>query len=65
MDKKLIAELDRRLEIRKAQLLGKSKYPITSGHYLRDIYTVLMVLRNDPKARILVKNLPTLEDIKE
>jgi len=33
-------------------------YPLHEGHHLRDLLTLLAILRDDPKKTELVKNLP-------
>jgi len=64
MENELIKELIKRLEIRKKQLLGEIDlgYKVHQGHHLRDVFTVLAVLEDNPKkAEQLVNNLPKLE----
>jgi len=58
----LIPELIKRLEIRKKQLIGELDlgYKLHSGHHTRDIFTVLAVLKNDPKAQQLLEDMPKL-----
>lgn len=54
-----VKELIRRLEIRKEQLCGLDLgYKPHSGHHLRDVMTTLAVLRNEPEAEALLKNMP-------
>ena len=63
MEDETIKELIKRLEIRKKQLLGEIDlgYKVHQGHHLRDVFTVLAVLQDNPKAKELVNNLPKLE----
>jgi len=60
MNQALIEELIKRLEIRQKQLTGELNlgYALHSGHHLRDVFTVLAVLKDNPKAEQLVENLP-------
>lgn len=60
MNTELVEELIKRLETRKKQLLGEIYlgYKLHRGHHLRDIFTVLAVLKDKPKAKDLVANLP-------
>jgi len=63
LDAKLVKELIKRLEIRKEQLLGLNLgYKVHSGHHLRDVMTTLSVLRNEPSAEALLKNMPQKRD---
>ena len=64
-------ELIKRLELRRRQLLtqtfepSKLKYPIHSGHHLRDIMTILAYLsnKNQNTTDALIRTLPTEEDV--
>ena len=60
MNNQLLPELIRRLEIRKKQLTGELDlgYELHSGHHARDIFTVLAVLKDEPEAEALLKNMP-------
>jgi hypothetical protein len=60
----MIKKLIEKLEIRKRQLIEGSAYPLHQGHHLRDIITVLAVLRNEPNAELLLENMPRKEDVK-
>jgi hypothetical protein len=62
---KNIRQLIEKLEIRKKQLIEGSTYPLHLGHYLRDIVTILAVLRNEPNARKLLENMPRIEDAEQ
>jgi hypothetical protein len=53
-----IKTLIEKLEIRKAQLIGGSAYPLHQGHHLRDVITVLAVLQNKPDAEKLLEDMP-------
>lgn len=67
MNKKLVSELIRRVELRKRMLLGEVNlgYELHRGHHLRDVMTVLAVLKGHPDAERLVKNLPELPSPRE
>ena len=59
-------KLIKALEIRRNQLIlqtegKKLPYPIHSGHHLRDVFTVLAVLKNDSDAEKLLENMPKEE----
>ena len=67
MNQENLDKLIKALEIRKKQLLSqemerkKLPYTIHSGHHLRDVFTVLAVLKNDPDAEKLLENMPKEE----
>lgn len=49
MNQKHMEILIKKLEIRKKQLTGETKpsYQLSSGHHLRDVFTILRVLKHD------------------
>ena len=51
------------LEIRKAQLMGERHdgYKLHRGHHLRDVMTVLAVLRREPYAAELLNKMESRE----
>ena len=62
-NKKQIKRLIESLEIRKAHLTSMAytkhvSYKLHNGHWLRDIFTVLAVLREDKDAEDLLNNMP-------
>jgi len=66
MNQENLDKLIKALETRKKQLLarleGKNpRYPIHNGHHLRDVFTILAVLKNDPDAEKLLENMPKEE----
>jgi len=68
MNEKLVDALIKKLEIRKQQLESQAQekrggYRIHEGHHMRDTLTVLAVLKDEPNAEQLVKNMPTEEDL--
>lgn len=67
LNPELVAELIRRLEIRKRELLGEISlgYKVHRGHHTRDVFSVLAVLKDDPNAKRLVGNLPEMKLSKE
>ena len=66
MNQENLDKLIKTLEIRKKQLIAQAEgkklpYPIHSGHYLRDVFTVLAILKNKPEAEKLLENTPKEE----
>ena len=66
MNQENLGKLIKALEIRKKQLIAQAEeeklpYPIHSGHHMRDVFTVLAVLKNDPDAKKLLENTPKEE----
>ena len=66
MNQENLDKLIKALEIRKKQLLAQAEgeklpYPIHSGHHMRDVFTVLAILKNDPDAEKLLDNMPKEE----
>jgi hypothetical protein len=66
MNQENLDKLIKALETRKKQLLAqavgkKLSYTINSGHHMRDVFTVLAVLKNDPQAEKLLENMPKEE----
>jgi predicted FMN-binding regulatory protein PaiB len=63
----MIDRLIRGLEIRQKQLSNQFqgypvKYKIHQNHHMKDVMTVLAVLKEDENAEALLKNVPTEED---
>lgn len=65
LNQQLKKEAIKRFRIRLNALLGqtKLKYPIHQGHHIRDIITILAILKDAPNKAKLIKNLCSEKDI--
>ena len=66
MNQENLDKLIKALETRKKQLIAQAEeeklpYPIHSGHHMRDVFTVLAILKNKPEAEKLLENMPKEE----
>lgn len=60
--KRLIEALEIRMKQLEAEMTGQ-KYTLHSGHHVRDVVTILAILKNGDNIDTLLANMPTERDL--